>query len=207
MIALSVFVAWLWSAQAAYSAVSIVVDPGPPIASTPLTVGDFQESETGTLERFQFSGTARNNSALTVQLHVSARADGAVVPGSEVTFALAPNASTGFTYDYTLSTHPSSVGLQFQASGGTVAFVGGLFQATPFNGAPALAVPGLLTAAAAIWFLGSLRLTQRARHASRRGHASQARAGFSRCIRSMTDALMHHVSARCQMVPRTVRGH
>ena len=126
--------------------VSLVMDPSPPISST-LVFGDFTEGATGALEKYSFTGHARNDGGTTRRLLVRARANGAVVAGSERSFDCAPGSTTAVVYGVT-TRHAATVGLEFEPPDGTLTAISGFFQATPAPAQPAPAgTPGTLA-----WF-------------------------------------------------------
>jgi hypothetical protein len=127
----------LASSRIALADVSVVMDPSPPFSGT-LVAGDFAESTRGIDETYTFNGEASNATANAMRLVVTARANGAVVSGSDQTLSLAPNATTSFNYTFAdPGASPSTVGLDFDAPDGTVSFVAGTFHAQPVAAAPA----------------------------------------------------------------------
>jgi len=131
--------------------VSLVMDPSPPFTGT-IIAGDFAESSSG-VESYDFSGEASNPAGSVLRLLVRARANGAVVSGSEQTFILAADATTSFHYAFTRTGGPiTSVGLEFESPDGTVNFVAGVIAIK----AGSLAVPASGTWGR--WMLSALLL-------------------------------------------------
>jgi hypothetical protein len=145
----------LAASRIAAADVSIVMDPSPPFSGT-LVLGDVSEATRGVNERYTFNGQASNTTATTLRLVVSARANGALVSGSQQTFNLAANATTPITYAFTdPGPSPSTVGLDFDAPDGTVSFVAGTFGAAPVAAAaPAMGARSLAVVATLLLFCG-----------------------------------------------------
>ena len=152
----SVTFALLFTAGLAAADVTVVLDPSPPITGT-LVVGDLAEATIGVNERYRFSGQGRNDGSASRRLLIRARADGLAIPGSQQSFLLAPG-STSYAYDFTYANHPSpaTVGLEFEAPDGTIAFIAGLFQAAPAAPIPAT-TPVTLGVLAVILLLSATR--------------------------------------------------
>ena len=107
---------------------TIVFDPAP-LSGT--RSSDLPETGPGVNERYQFAGTARNDSSTSVHLTLSARANGSDVPNSGQVFLIPALTTTQFSYDFTLAgmPAPSQVGLTFSADA-NLAFVAGTFTFT-----------------------------------------------------------------------------
>jgi hypothetical protein len=130
---------------------TITLDPAPLDGSRS---ADLPETGSGMNERYQFTGTARNDGSIAVQLSLAARANGADIVGSLQTFVLPPQATTQFQYDFTNTSQPvpATVGLT-STSDGALAFVAGAF--TFSHAAPVPALPRLAT----VVLFGALLLT------------------------------------------------
>jgi len=137
------------------SAGTIVFDPAPlnETRSSDLP----EDGGAGLDERYQFSGSARNDASGAIQLTLTARANGVDIPGSQQTFTIQALSTTSFNYDYTYANHlsPAQVGLTF-ASTAPLNFVAGVFSWT-HDAAPVPAVPW---PAAAALVLGLLLCTR-----------------------------------------------
>lgn len=127
---------WL-SAPFAFAG-GLVFDPAPLNGARS---SDFASGASGVNERYQFAGSARNDSDAVVHLTLAARAEHVDIPGSAQSFAVPAHAATPFQYDFTYANQPvpAQIGLDF-ASDGSLAFVAGVF-----TFAPAASVPALMT--------------------------------------------------------------
>lgn len=154
----SVTFALLFMVGRAGADVTVVLDPSPPITGT-LVVGDLAETTIGVNERYRFSGGSRNDGNASRRLLIRARADGLAIPGSQQSFLLAPG-SASYTYDFTYAGHPSpaTVGLEFEAPDGVIAFIAGVFQAAPAAPVPITTPVTLGLLAAVLLLLAARRL-------------------------------------------------
>jgi hypothetical protein len=117
------------------------------VGASGLTI-DGPESGSGVSEHYHLDASGSNTLTTSVVLTVTARANGAAVPGSSQMFVLAAQTNTFFQYDFTLEgSSPASVGLFFSESPvGTSTTVTGTFTSTH---APAPSAPALPLAARA----------------------------------------------------------
>jgi hypothetical protein len=146
------------TARLVSAAVDFVMDPSPAFSGK-LVLADSAESESGANERYTFTGGASNGASFSQRLLVRARGNGVAIAASERSFALAPGSSININYDFTSSSHPSTVGLEFEAPDRTISSVHGVFHAAPVSVAAAPAPAGqpltLVLLAGALLLIGS----------------------------------------------------